>query len=465
MGKNKLYTTRYTLTIKTDAKMKIYIGNVNIASLYDELRTGFEALGHTVVTVEESGNVITNSADFTLTAMLDDALQNFEKKFHTISARQRAEYQEAMRQKIWNSAFSEACSADLAIFIWKSFLPEWQDLPLIKKHGTKVAVCLAGSEARVLALDNIYRAKTGASIAVSACGDMESILRHVRFAELHADVLIGGSAAGLRPMYIPVTTILDTKNIPCHVSNRDVPTVLHAPSNRTTKGTEIWLRIFSELEAEGWKFTVRLLENIPHQTMLNTLQYMDIFCDGLFHGGKMAREAMAAGCAVLSAFGCDGDACLKFWKDDDDILRRRWQVKPGSAEDRFIDEQFPKKAWYFDTSINPCIAVRPDTAKDALRELLRNKALRQSLALRGRGVMEKYCQPESVCQDIIEMACNPDSFRTEALQSYHHSLLYYDCVPTTIEEAIIYNRTTDIVRGCTWYKKKYPPLLRDGLTF
>lgn len=445
--------------------MKIYIGNVNIASLYSEFRTGFEALGHTVVTVEEVGHVITDRADFALTAMLDEALQNFDKKFRNISAQQRAEYQDVMRQKIWNSAFSEACSSDLAIFIWKSFLPEWQDLPLIKKHGTKVVVCFAGSESRVLELENIYRAKTGASIAVSACGDMESILRHVRFAELHADVLIGGSTAGLRSMYIPVTTMLDTKNIPCRFSNRDTPTILHAPSNRATKGTDIWLRIFSELEAEGWKFTVRLLENVPHQTMLNTMQHMDIFCDGLFHGGKMAREAMAAGCVVLSAFGCDSDACLKFWKDDDDILRQRWQVKTDSSEAQFLDEQFLKKAWYFDDNINPCIAVRPDTAKGALRELLRNKALRQSLALRGRDVVEKYCQPTEVCKDIIEMAYNPDSFRTEALQSYHRSLLYYDCVPSTAEEASIYNRTTDIVRECSWYKKVCPSLQRDGLIF
>ena len=445
--------------------MKIYIGNVNIASLYNELRTGFEALGHSVVTVEETGNVITGMADFTLTAMLDDALQSFDRKFRNIPAQQRAEYQEAMRQKIRNAAFSEACSSDLAIFIWNSFLPEWQDLPLIKKNGTKVVVCFAGSESRVLELENILRAKTGASIAVSACGDTESILRHVRFAELHADVLIGGSTAGLRPLYIPVTTILDTKNIPCHFSNRDIPTILHAPSNRATKGTDIWLRIFSELESEGLKFTVRLLENIPHHAMLKAMQHMDIFCDGLFHGGKMAREAMAAGCVVLSAFGCDSDACLKFWKDDDDTLRQRWQVTPGSAEAQCLDEQFAKKAWYYDTNINPCIAVRPDTAKDALRELLRNKALRQSLALRGRDVVEKYCQPAGVCQDIIDMAFNPDAFRTEALQSYHRSILYHDFVPNSAEEAGVYNRTTDIVRECSWYKKMHPPLHRDGLVF
>lgn len=445
--------------------MKIYIGNVNIASLYNELRTGFEALGHTVVTVEETGHVITGKADFTLSAMLDKALLGFDKKFCNIPSQYRVEYQEAMRQKIWKAAFSEACSSDLAIFIWNSFLPEWQDLPLIQKNGTKVVVCFAGSESRVLELENIFRAKTGASVAVSARVDMESILRHVRFAELHADVLIGGSTAGLRPLYIPVTTILDTKNIPCHFSNRNIPTILHAPSNRATKGTDIWLRIFSELEAEGWKFTVRLLENVPHHAMLNAMQHMDIFCDGLFHGGKMAREAMAAGCVVLSAFGCDTDACLKFWKDDDETLRQRWQVMPGTADAQFLDEQFVKKAWYYDPNINPCIAVRPDTAKDALRELLRNKALRQSLALRGREVVEKYCQPSAVCQDIIDMAFNPGAFSTEAMQSYHRSLLYHDCVPNTAEEANIYNRTTDIVRGCAWYKKMYQPLQRNGLIF
>ena len=445
--------------------MKIYIGNINIASLYDELRFGFEALGHSVVTVQESGHAITSGADYTLSDLFQEEVQAVEKKLSRLTPERREQHLQDLLRKVHLSAFSEACNADLAIFICRSFLPDWQDLSILKNHGIKTVACYAGSEARVLPLENFWRARTGSSPAVSAAGDMESVLRHVRFAELHADALIGGTVSGLRPMYMPLTTILRTDSIPHRVSDRDEPIILHAPSRRLTKGTDIWLRIFSELEDEGFKFSVRLLENIPHKGMLDVMQHMDIFCDGLFHGGKMAREAMAAGCVALSAFGCDREASRKFWQEDDRILREQWQVEPGSVEDAVINDQFIKKTWYFDKDINPCIPVTPETAKDRLRELLNNKSLRKSLALRGRPTMEKHCDPVEVCKDIMELAFNPDSFKAAAMQSWHRSVLYYDYFPASAEEAAIFNSTTDIVRECPWYKKAYRPLQRGGLLF
>ena len=446
--------------------MKIYLGNNNIASLFDDLRAGFEKKGHDVFTMSVSSSLIKSPVDLPIKDQINAHLSLFDKKCPHASAATRERFIQDCHEKLLNLALAKAVEADVCIFIWNSFIPLWGDLPLLRKHNTKVAVCFAGSEARVLPLENLFRRITGAPPANSACKDMETTLQLVRYAERNADAVLGASMAGLRPSYIPITTILNADLVPCHVNrDRNVPVILHAPSHKTTKGTAIWNNIFSELKEEGHKFIVRFVENVPHLDFLKLYKHVDIVCDGLIHGGKQAREAMAGGCAVLSAFGNNAEACKKFFLMDDDTLRSRCRVETGSPEDAAIAKQHMKKAWYFYPEVNPCMSVSPETAKESLRMLLLDRNRRIALAQRGRDVIEKYCSPSMVAEDILQCITEPQSFLTQTLLSFHHSLLYHDYIPSSQHERDILNRTTDIVRNCEWYTSGLKPLLRAGLHF
>lgn len=445
--------------------MKIYIGNTNISSLYNDLSVGFKSIGHTIFTMANQGHRIQGDINFDISKSLQQELTLFDRKFPNVSRVAREHYIAEYEQKLYDHAFMQAADADLCIFIWNSFLPEWRDLPFLQKNNSKTVTCFAGSEARVLPLENIFRKMTGSPPAISCAQDLEATLRHIRYAELHADLLIGSTLAGLRPMYLPLTTILDHTNIPHRVNDRNEPVIVHAPSSRSTKGTETWLAIFSDLKAEGFKFNVRLLENIPHQDMLNILQHADILCDGLIHGGKLAREGMAAGCAVLSCIGSDAQAYQDFFLKDDNTLRTLWDVQPNSTQDRYIKDQYIKKVWYYLPEINPCIPVSPETAKDRLREILRNKEARLNLARRGRSVVEKFCSPALVAMDILDCIEQPNCFETQAKLSFHYSILYNDFIPENHEQAEIFNKTTSIVRDCEWYKNSHNSCTRHGLNF
>gem|GEM_PF-4932397 len=445
--------------------MNIYIGNTNIASLYEDLRIGFESLGHSVFTMATHGHTIQGKADLDITARLREETASFDSRFPDASGQTRDQYLHDVHQRLLDQACMRAAGSDLCIFLWDSFLPEWQDLPLLRQQGVKTVVCFAGSEARVIPLENVFRSLTGAPPANSAYRDPEATLRHIRHAEVHADLLVGATQAGLRPMYLPLTTVLDHSGIPHAVSDRDAPVIVHAPSSRNTKGTEIWLSIFADLKAEGYEFTVRLLEGIPHNEFLGLLKHADIVCDGLIHGGKLAREGMAAGCAVLSCFGNDMQAYQQFFRNDDNALRELWNVEPGSLQDAWIEAQHLKKVWYYIPEENPCIPVSAHTAKDRLRELLQDKRRRRELALRGRVAIETYCSPVMVARDILQCVENPQSFETQAMLSFHRAILRHDFIPENEADTAMYNRTTDIVRNCPWYKRMYQPGARHGLVF
>lgn len=446
--------------------MKIYLGNLNIASLFDDLRAGFEALGHEVFTVATSSNDIRSGTDLDAQKLLSERIAAFDKKFPAVSREARNIFIEDSAKNIRELALAHAAQADICVFFVKSFLPFWQDLPLLKQRGARVAVAFCGSEARVESLENLWRKKSNATPASSSIFDLETTLRLVRQAEANADAVLGGTWAGLRPSYLPMTTIYDASSTPFHVNrDRTRPVILHAPSHRGKKGSEIWLRIFAELRDEGFDFDVRLVENLRHKDLLNLLADADIMCDGLFFGGKLAREGMASGCAVLSAFGDNHAAWKAFFDADEAILRAKYKIQAGSEEDKKLNAQYMKKAWYYDPAVNPCIDVKPETAKDKLRALLADREKRIALAERGRKAIAEYCDPAMVCRDILQCVLHPDTFDTNILLSFYQSLLYYEYVPRDLEEAAIFNKYSDIVKTCQWYKDWRPPLRRDGLIF
>lgn len=80
------------------------------------------------------------------------------------------------------------------------------------------------------------------------------------------------------------------------------PLVVHCPSRRTTKGTEQIVEAVSILKHFGDWFDFRLIENQPHDAVLQQIRGADIVIDQVVIGmyGMVAIEAMAARKPVLA---------------------------------------------------------------------------------------------------------------------------------------------------------------------
>ena len=85
---------------------------------------------------------------------------------------------------------------------------------------------------------------------------------------------------------------------------RDRPIVLHAPSARWTKGTELFIQDLQALHSQGL-IELQLAERVPWRKMRPLVQQADIVIDQVAIGsyGTFACEAMAAGKPVIAHLG------------------------------------------------------------------------------------------------------------------------------------------------------------------
>lgn len=95
---------------------------------------------------------------------------------------------------------------------------------------------------------------------------------------------------------------LNPKDSPCSTkSPGSNPVVVHAPSNRTAKGTQQIIDAISRLRAEGTACELVLVENTSNAEAMGIYQRADLIVDQLLAGwyGGFALEAMALGKPVV----------------------------------------------------------------------------------------------------------------------------------------------------------------------
>jgi glycosyltransferase involved in cell wall biosynthesis len=143
--------------------------------------------------------------------------------------------------------------------------------------------------------------------------------------------------------------------------------IVHAPSNRASKGTLHVIEAVDALKREGCNVELVLVENMPHQEALLAYRQADIFVDQLKIGwyGVISAEGMAYGKPV----------CV-YIRDD--------------LEESYL----PSK---------PMINANPSTIKDVLRELADDPRRREEMGRRGRRFVEETHDGMKIAARLIEL--------------------------------------------------------------
>lgn len=136
------------------------------------------------------------------------------------------------------------------------------------------------------------------------------------------------------------------------VLERDVPVVLHAPTNPRLKGTEAVERVLQGLEREGL-VAYRTLQGVPNQEMPGFLAEADIVIDQIVLGNAatLTAEATAAGCLVIGHLSAP-------------VRQRMTDADPEGLEP-------------------PVLEADPDTLEEVLRQVLADRSTYSELAARG----------------------------------------------------------------------------------
>ncbi len=345
--------------------LRILIGPKEIGGQIPDYASGFRALGHDVTTVIRDPNPLFPDLpyDVDLSKNRDPGLIAKLIEEHDVFVFQYGE----------------------------TLVPGSVDLPVIRAAGKSIIAICNGDDIRH---SSAYHQEFG--IPPEVHGEfyvkdpLPRSMQTLRLMERYASLMVSvpnQSGLALRP-YMHFAYVLDQSLYTAHIPDREVPVVVHAPSDRACKGTREILASLDRLSAKGVRFELKLLEKVPNAVVRETLRDADVAIDQLFVSyGKFAAEAMASGCAT---------ACVTYP-----------DIEPAAHM---------RPLWHIDA----------EGIDAQLETLLTDRALRRSLAEQGRPHVEAIHDRPTVCKRLLD-----------ALAAAIDGTLRYDYYPTFFAERYV----------------------------
>lgn len=350
---------------------RIFLGTMEIVRQLHELAAAFRSLGYEAETTLSSLHSF--YADLPYDYLLYPELpfpKSIQQAGHPLVSYPRRLLNRTYRT-IKSFGFPDfLMDYDVYVFQYgESLLPGNSDFPLLKERGKKIISIFQGSDIRHWSATEPIRKSFGlkAYAAYRQGNSLNQALAKLRMAERYADVIFFQPSYGelaIRP-YMHLYLAMNLESYAHHVSGRDVPVVVHAPSKREIKGTAEILATLEKLKGEGVKFTLKLLEGLPNTEVIRQLVDADVVVDELneAHYGMLGLEAMATGCALAGG--------------------NHHELVPMPPDP-------------------PMLHLNPENLYAQLRRLLTDKSLRLQLAAAGRPFVEKYHERSRVAQHMLD---------------------------------------------------------------
>lgn len=251
-------------------------------------------------------------------------------------------------------------------------LPAFWDLPVYRALGLRVYFTFHGTDARI---GRIHRAMNPWShlFAASSEPDDDRVEKSLQVIRTYADRMFVVSVNYLG--YVPdaeyLPRIIDLTGWPVLAPvQRDRPVLVHAPTRRGTKGSDLILGALESLRAEGVEFELRLLEGVSHDQVRAELADADVLIDNVIAGsyGIVSLEAMACGKVAVA-----------------NLSENLRAAHPDA----------------------PVVHVDPDTFPDVMRRLILDPGWRGALAARGRPFVERVHDADRIAARLVEAYTAP----------------------------------------------------------
>jgi hypothetical protein len=177
-------------------------------------------------------------------------------------------------------------------------VPALWDLPIYRILGKRVFFTFHGSDCRIREIHE--QANPWSYFRFSdITADDDRTRKTIEVVRTYADRMFVTSVDLLN--YVPeaevTPRVIDLATWPERsAETREVPRILHVPSRRGTKGTEMILAGLERLRRDGVAFDLRLLEGVSHDAARAEIQDADIVVDNVLTGDYevVSIEAMAS---------------------------------------------------------------------------------------------------------------------------------------------------------------------------
>lgn len=342
--------------------MRILIGTYEICGWVSLFQKEFIKLGHQCDTLVKSKNRFYSST------------YTYDSSRYQIKIRP-GNWLIAAVNNLVSSLYLRRClrrKYDVVVYIWDTILPAHEDVKKFSEAGTKIIFLFTGSDVRTYSLfSKSYDVSQWQFPDYWIKENTDKKRQYVETAEKFADLIYSvPDQSGLQKRsYYHLQIPIDLSQFVFRNNQRQVPNVVHLPSDPWKKGTDVIEKAIRELIAEGVKINFFSYRNIKHDQMPEILQDMDILVDEIvFHGpGVLSFEAMASGCAVATRY-----------------------IEASPAV-------FCPPVWN----------INANNIKSRLAELFRNYELQQQLIDEGRKYVEEYNRAAKVAGDILEKLAHP----------------------------------------------------------
>lgn len=329
--------------------LEVVHGTMEIANQMNTVTKGLKKLGVDAKTINYYPNYLGYKADYTLNlnSFKDINEANIETK--NLASKVIAE----------NDVFHFHFGTSLTL--------DYSDLPLYKELNKKIIMQYWGSDVRLYSkaiklnpyvkVKNINEDEVKCRIELIAkyipnCLVDYELAEYVK--DFHSNVYITRVAINLEE-YKFVDKTYNEKF-----------TIVHAPTSPEIKGTEYILKAIEDLRNK-YDFDFKLVQNMSNDKAKKVYEKADLIVDQVLNGnyGVLAIESMAMGKPVIC------------WISD------------------FMKEKYPKEL--------PVISANPNTIKDRIEYVLRNKDIIKELGKRGRIYVEKYHDMRNISRNMLEI--------------------------------------------------------------
>jgi len=250
-------------------------------------------------------------------------------------------------------------------------LPVYWDLPIYRSLGLRVYVTSHGSDVRMGRIHE--EVNPWIEHYTVPPPEDDRIEKWIQVMRTYADRMFVVSVNLLD--YVPdaeyLPRVLDLAAWPAlPIEQRARPVIVHAPSTRSTKGSDLLLAALDDLAAEGVGFDLRLLERVPHSEVRAAITDADILLDNVVAGsyGIVSLEAMASGRVAVANLS------------------------------NAVREEYPDA---------PVVHIDPETVRDRLRALIGDVDERRRLAALGRPFVTRVHDADRIAARLDEAYRSP----------------------------------------------------------
>lgn len=255
---------------------------------------------------------------------------------------------------------------------------ELRDLRAIRAHGIGIVVTFQGDDARQGTSDRHWLVDESGNYGPASDAAKARRIRvwdsfaHAIFA-LNPDLLdhLPARAAFLPySAFDPRQVTYEPRQANPRFSHERPMRIVHAPSDRRTKGTRFVEAAIADLQRRGLPVSLSLVEGMSHQQALQTYRRADVLVDQLLTGwyGGLAVECMAMGIPALA------------YLDPADVAR----VPSAMAE------------------AIPVLDIRPEHAPEALEQAMGMLEREGSdWGRRSRAYVERFHDPAAIAERLV----------------------------------------------------------------